>query len=116
MESNRSEASTTPGVVAKGASGGKVVVASTGSSASSQSSASQLQKEWVDTASSAGSSESRKAKGKKLTLAELSKQLSTVKASLGNVSFQFVEAEKTVNVSDMLLAFSFFCRLQCCAG
>jgi hypothetical protein len=51
-----------------------------------------------------------------LTLAELSKQLSTVKASLGDVSFQFVEAEKTVNVSDMLLAFNFFCRLQRYAG
>jgi hypothetical protein len=37
-------------------------------------------------------------------LAELSKQLSTIKASLGNVSFQFVEAEKTINVSDLFLA------------
>jgi hypothetical protein len=58
----------------------------------------------------------REAKGDNLTLAELSKQLSIVKASLRNVRFQFVEAEKTVNVSDMLLVFSFFCRLQRCAG
>jgi hypothetical protein len=37
-------------------------------------------------------------------LAELSKHLSAVKASLGNVSFQFIKAEKTINVSDMFLA------------
>jgi hypothetical protein len=103
-EGNHSEASTTPGAAAKGALGGKILVALTGSGASSQSSASQLQKEWADTASSAGSGESRKAKGDNLTLAELSKQLSTIKASLGNVSFQFVEAEKTINVSDLFLA------------
>jgi hypothetical protein len=72
--------------------------------------------ECADTASSAGSGGNREAKGDNLTLAELSKHLSIVKASLRNVRFQFVEAEKTVNVSDMLLAFSFFCRLQRCAG
>jgi hypothetical protein len=34
-------------------------------------------------------------------LAELSRQLSTIKTSLGNVNLQFVKAEKTINVSDM---------------
>jgi hypothetical protein len=86
-EGERGEASTTPGAAAKGASGGKILAASTGSGASSQSSASQLQKEWADTASSASSGGSRKTKGENLTLAELSKQLATVKASPGNVSF-----------------------------
>jgi hypothetical protein len=51
-----------------------------------------------------------------LTLAELSKQLSAVKTSLGNVNLQFIEAAKTVNVSDMFLAFDFFCWLHRCAG
>jgi hypothetical protein len=87
-----------------------------GCGASSQSSASQLQKEWADTASSAGSGGSCEAQGENLTLVELSKQLSIVKASLGNVNFQFVKAEKIINVSDMFLAFGFFCRLHRCAG
>jgi hypothetical protein len=104
QEGDRGEAYITPGAAAKSASGGKTFAASTGSGASSQSSANQLQKEWADTASSASSGGSRKAKGDNLTLAELSKQLSTIKASLGNVSFQFVEAEKTINVSDLFLA------------
>jgi hypothetical protein len=87
-ESNRREASTIPRAAAKGTSrGGEILAASTGSGASSQSSASQVQKEWADTASSAGSGGSRKAQSENLTLAELSKQLSTVKASLGNVNF-----------------------------
>jgi hypothetical protein len=51
-----------------------------------------------------------------LTLAELSRQLTTVKMSLGNVNLQFVEAEKTVNLSDMFLIFDFFCRLRRYAG
>jgi hypothetical protein len=49
-------------------------------------------------------------------LAELSKQLSTVRTSLENVSLQFIEAAKTVDVSVMFLAFDFFCRLCHCAG
>jgi hypothetical protein len=74
MESNHSEASTTPRAAAKGAlGGGKILVASTGSGASSQSSASKLQKEWADTASSTGSGGGRKAQGENLTLAKLSK-------------------------------------------
>jgi hypothetical protein len=43
-----------------------------------------------------------------LTLAELSKQLATVKESLGNAGLQFVEAEKTVNVSNLFLASNSF--------
>jgi hypothetical protein len=88
----------------------------TGSGASSQSSANQTQKEWADTASSAGSGGGRKAQGKNFTLSELSMQLSTVKMSLGNINLQFVKAEKTVNVSDMFLAFDFICRLHRYAG
>jgi hypothetical protein len=52
VESDYSKASPTPRAPAKGASGGKILAASTG--ASSQSSTSQLQKEWADTASSVG--------------------------------------------------------------
>jgi hypothetical protein len=72
-EGNRDKASITPGAAAKGALGGKILAALTGSGASNQSSASQLQKEWADTASSTGSGGSRKDKGENLTLAELSK-------------------------------------------
>jgi hypothetical protein len=101
---DRGEASITPGVATKSASGGKTIAALTGSGAGSQSSASQLQKEWADTASSAGSGKTSRTRGRNLTLAELSKQLATVKVSLGNVSLQFVEAEKTINVSDLFSA------------
>jgi hypothetical protein len=103
-EDDRGEASITPGAAAKSALGGKIFATSTGSGASSQSSASQLQKEWADTASSAGSGGTSRTRGGNLTLAELSKQLATVKASLENVNLQFIEAEKTVNVSNFLLA------------
>jgi hypothetical protein len=116
MEIDRSKASITPKAAAKGASRGKILAASTGSGASSQSSANQLQKEWADTASSIGSTRGHKAKCENLTLAKLSRQLSTVKASLGDVNLQFVEAEKTVNVSNMFLAFGFFYRLHRCVG
>jgi hypothetical protein len=51
-----------------------------------------------------------------LTLAELSRQLSTVRTSPGNMNFQFLEAEKIIDVSDMLLSFDFFCPLRRCAG
>jgi hypothetical protein len=34
-------------------------------------------------------------------MAELSKQLSTVRTSLGNVNLQFLEAERTIDVSNM---------------
>jgi hypothetical protein len=46
-----------------------------------------------------------------LTLAELSRQFSAVKESVRNVNFQFLEATRTTNMSNMLLAFDFFCRL-----
>jgi hypothetical protein len=46
-----------------------------------------------------------------LTLAELSRQLSAVKESLRNVYLQFLEASQTTNVSTMLSAFNFLCRL-----
>jgi hypothetical protein len=80
----------------------------TGSGIGSQSSASQLQKEWADTASSAGSGETSKTRARNLTLAELSKQFATVKESLGNAGLQFVEAERTVNVSNFVLASNSF--------
>jgi hypothetical protein len=116
MESDRSKASPTPRATARGASGGKVLAASTGSGASSQSSASLLQKEWADTASSARPGGGRDAQGDNLTLAEVSKQLSTVRTSLRNVSLQFIEAAQTVNVSNMFSAFDFFCWLHRCTG
>jgi hypothetical protein len=75
-----------PDVVAKGASGEKILVATAGSGAGSLSSASQLQQEWADTASSVESSGKLQAQGSHLTLAELSRQLSVIKESLRNVN------------------------------
>jgi hypothetical protein len=46
-----------------------------------------------------------------LTLVELSKQLFTVRESLRNVNFQFLEATRTVDVSNVSSAFDFFCQL-----
>jgi hypothetical protein len=69
-----------------------------GSGVGSQSSTSQLQKEWADNASRA----------RNLTLAELSKQLANVKESLGNAGLQFVEAKMIVNVSNMFFASNSF--------
>jgi hypothetical protein len=83
VDSERGKASPPLWAAAQDASGGKNLAASAGSGASSQSSTSQLQKEWADSASSAGSGGSLKAQGNNLTLAELSKQLSTVRTSLG---------------------------------
>jgi hypothetical protein len=116
VESKRSKAPPPPWAVTQGASGGKDLAAPAGSGVSSQSSASQLQKEWADTASSAGSGGGLKAQGNHLTLAELSRQLSTIWMSLGNVNLQFLEAEQTVDVSNMFLSFDFFCRLRRRAG
>jgi hypothetical protein len=48
-EGDCGEVSVTPGAAAKSASGGRTFAASTGSGAGSQSSASQLEKEWADT-------------------------------------------------------------------
>jgi hypothetical protein len=103
-EGNCGKVSVTPRAAAKSTSGGKTFTASIGSGAGSQISASQLHKELADTASSAGSGETIKTRAKNLTLAELSKHLATVKVPLGNVGLQFVEAEKTINVSNLFLA------------
>jgi hypothetical protein len=116
VEIERSEASPIPRAAAKSASEGENLAAPTGSGASSQSSASQLQKEWVDIAFSIGSGGGHRAQGDILTLAELSKQLSAVKTSLGNASLQFTEAANTIDVSNMFSAFDFFCRLCHCAS
>jgi hypothetical protein len=59
--SDRSGASQTPKAAAEDALGDKVSTAAAGSGVGSQSSASQLQKEWADTASSAKTSGTLKA-------------------------------------------------------
>jgi hypothetical protein len=84
--SERDEAPLAADTAAKGASGEKIPVAMAGSSAGSLSSASQLQQEWADTASSVETSGKLQAQGGPLTLAELSRQLSIVKESLRNVN------------------------------
>jgi hypothetical protein len=73
------------------------------------SSASQLQQEWADTASSIDAGEKLKVQGSKPTLAELNKQFSIVKVSLQNVGLQFLDAIRTTNVSTAPLASDFFC-------
>jgi hypothetical protein len=72
--SERGDDSPAPEVVAKGASSGKALVAVAKSSIGSLSSASRLQQEWADTASSADVGEKLKVQGSKPTLAELDKQ------------------------------------------
>jgi hypothetical protein len=96
---------------AKDASGEKVPTATVGSGIGSQSSATQLQKEWADTASSTETSANLKAQGNSLTLVELSKELSIVRESLRNVNFQLLEATQTVDISNVSSTFDFFCRL-----
>jgi hypothetical protein len=71
-----------PEAMTRGVSSGKALVTVAGSSIGSLSSASQLQQEWVDTASSADAGEKLKLQGSKLTLAELEKQFTVVKESL----------------------------------
>jgi hypothetical protein len=109
--SDRGEASPAPKAVTKDASGEKIPAAAAGSGVGSLSSASQLQQEWADTASSAETSGNLKAQGNSLTLAELSKQLSAVRESLRNVKLQFLEATRTTDVSNVLSAFDFFYQL-----
>jgi hypothetical protein len=109
--SERDEAPSAPDAATKGASGEKICVAAAGSGVGSLSSASQLQQEWVDTASSVKTSRKLKAQDNNLTLAELSRQLSVVKESLRNVNLQFLEASQTTVVSIMLSTFDFFYRL-----
>jgi hypothetical protein len=109
--SDRGEASPAPEAATKDASGEKVPAAVAGSGIGSLSSASQLQQEWADTASSAETSGNLKAQGNSLTLAELSKQLSAVRESLRNMNLQILEAMRTTDVSNVFSAFDFFCQL-----
>jgi hypothetical protein len=66
-EGDHGEASVIPGVDAKSASGWKKFAASTGSGAGSQTSTSQLPKEWAATASSVGSAGTSRTRGGNLT-------------------------------------------------
>jgi hypothetical protein len=77
--SEHGEASLAPEVVTKDASRGKAPATVARSGVGSLSSASQLQHEWVDTASSVEARGKLKAQGSKLTLAELNKQVFIVK-------------------------------------
>jgi hypothetical protein len=76
------------------------------------SSASQLQQELADTASSIDAREKLKVQGSKPTLAELNKQFSIVKESLQNIGLQFLDAAQTTNVSTAPSASDFFCWLR----
>jgi hypothetical protein len=107
--SEHGETSAAPEVAIKDASGGKAPATAAGSSVGSLSSASQLQQEWADTASSVDAGGKLKVQGSKLTLAELNKQFSTVKESLQNVSLQFLDAMRMTNVCIAPLASDFFC-------
>jgi hypothetical protein len=111
VRSERGEASPAPEAVSKDTSREKIPATAAGSGVGSLSSASQLQQEWADTASSAKTGGTLRAQGNSLTLAELSRQLSAIKESLRKVNFQFLEATRTTDVSDALLAFDFLCRL-----
>jgi hypothetical protein len=111
MGSERGKNTLAPEAAANDASGEKIPAAAARSGIGSLSSASQLQQEWADTASSAETRGNLKAQGNSLTLAELSRQLSAVKESLRNVNLQFLEASQTTDVSTVLSAFNFFCRL-----
>jgi hypothetical protein len=71
--SERGETSLAPEVATKDASRGKAPAAAAGSGVGSLSSASQLQQEWADTASSVDAGGKLKVQGSKPTLAELNK-------------------------------------------
>jgi hypothetical protein len=109
--SERDETPPAPDTATKDASEEKILVAAAGSGAGSLSSASQLQQECADTASSVETSGKLKAQGNNLTLEELNRQLSAVKESLRNVNLQFLEASQTTVVSIMLPTFDFFYQL-----
>jgi hypothetical protein len=100
-EVGRGKAAITPRAATNGTLVWRTSTALTGSSVGSQSSASRLQKEWADTASSAGSGEAGQARAGTLTLAKLNKQLTTVRESLQNTGLQFVETKKIVDVSNL---------------
>jgi hypothetical protein len=112
VRSERGDDSPAPEVVIKGASSGKAPATVAGSGVGSLSSASQLQQEWADTASSADAGEKLKVQGSKLTLAELDKQFTVVKESLQNAGFQFLDVMRTTNMSTAPLASDFFCWLR----
>jgi hypothetical protein len=109
VRSEHGDDSPAPVVATKGASSGKALVAATKSSIGSLSSASRLQQEWADTASSADVGEQLKVQGSKLTLAELDKQFTATKGTLQNAGLQLLDAIQTTNVSTVPLASSFFC-------
>jgi hypothetical protein len=106
-EGDRGEVSVTLGAAAKSALGGRTFTALTGPNIGSQSSGSHLHKEWDDTTSSTDSGETSEARVRNLTLADLNKQLATVRESLWNAGLQFVEAEKIVDVNLFLASDSF---------
>jgi hypothetical protein len=58
----------------------------------------------ADTASSTGSGKASEARARNLTLVDLNKQLAIVRESLQNAGLQFVEAEKTIDVSNLFSA------------
>jgi hypothetical protein len=91
-------------MVTKGTFGGKAPVAAAESHIGSLSSASLLQQEWADTASSADVGEKLKVQGSKPTLAELDKQFTASKESLWNAGFQLLDAIQATNVSAASLA------------
>jgi hypothetical protein len=84
--SEHGETSPAPEVATRDASRGKARANAAGSGVGSLSSASQLQQEWADTASSAEAGGKLKVQGSKLTLVELNKQFPIIKESLRNVS------------------------------
>jgi hypothetical protein len=100
-ETGHSEATVTPEAAANSTLGGKASIAPTVSSASTQSCAGRFQKEWADTASSAGPGEAGK---KVLTLKKLGEQLGAVRELMRNTGLQFVDAEKTVTLSRLLVS------------
>jgi hypothetical protein len=107
--SERGDGSPAPEVVTKSASSGKALVAAAESNIGSLSSASRLQQEWADTASSAGVGEKLKVQGSKPTLAELDKQFTAARGSLQNAGFQLLDAIQATNVSAAPVAPGSFC-------
>jgi hypothetical protein len=107
--SERGDGLPAPAVVTKGVPGGKALIAMAESSIGSLSSASRLQQEWADTASSADVGEKLKVQGSKPTLAELDKQFAVTKESLQNAGLQLLDAIRTTNVSAAPLASDFLC-------
>jgi hypothetical protein len=107
--SERDETPPAPKVVTQDASRGRTPATAAGSDVGSLSSASQLQQEWADTASSIDAGEGLKVQGSKPTLVELNKHFSVIKESLQNVGLQFLDVMRMTNVSIAPLASDFFC-------